>query len=370
MSCDFDCDNVQLLIGQESYFISARIPVSSWFEYFGVLRESEDPRRAFAALINSILVKHDVRSMNDDFILSQWNSTFDDYMMAIIRCEPGLNDYFEQTERLADKAERFAMAASNYLKKSANINLNNYFEDLSHSIKLSVSGILNYEDDLATRIVNTVYENLIRFSDVSQILGIPDERYVAVEKGYESWGKIGWTLPPNAPIWLFSTVPPCCKKANEVMLGYCKTSDMEVVFHELKGKLGNVHDLNESIGCYKETYFKACALILFSIIDSEIITIVNNNSRFGMSAIRDFESYAKSVESNDRTKLLPLLHLNLFSCLKTFFSRVDFTAEDPAVINRNLLAHGMNKRRVNQEDCIKLFVALNNLLGFIALLSN
>jgi len=376
MSCDFDCDNVEVLIGQESYLISAKIPVSSWSEYFGVLRKGEDPRRAFAALINSILVRRGVPSMNNDFILSHWNSTFDDYMMAIIRCEPGLNDYFERTESLADKAERFAMAAGDYLKNLASINLNSYFENLNHSIKLTVDVILNYGDDAASRIVNTVYENLVRFSDVSQILGISDERYVTMKNAYESWGKIGWTLPPNAPVCLFSTVPPCSQKANEVMLKYCKTSDMEVVFDELKKNLGNVYDLSEAIGCYKETYFKACALILFSIIDSKIITIVNDKnqhnktkrSEVGMSAICHFENDidVKFVVNSDRTKFLPLLHLNLFSCLKTFFSSANFFIEDPPVINRNFLAHGMNKRRVNQEDCIKLFVALNNLLDFIS----
>lgn len=380
MSCDFDCDNVKVLIGQESYLIPAKIPVSLWSEYLGVLQKGEGPRRAFAALINSILVSRGRPSMNNDFILSHWNSTFDDYMMAIIRCEPGLNDYFERTERLADKAERFAMAAGDYLKNLPTINLSSYFENLNHSIKLTVDVILNYGDDVATRIVNTVYEHLTRFSDVSQILGISDERYLTMKNAYESWGKIGWTLPPNAPVYPFSTVPPCSQKANEVMLKFCETSDMEVVFDELKKNLGNVHDLSEAIDCYKETYFTACALILFSIIDSKIITIVNDKnqqnetkrSKVGMRAICDFENDidVKSVVDSDRTKFLPLLHLNLFSCLKTFFSSADFNGEDPPVINRNLLVHGMNKRRVNQEDCIKLFVALNNLLGFIAFLSN
>ncbi len=60
-----------------------------------------------------------------------------------------------------------------------------------------------------------------------------------------------------------------------------------------------------------------------------------------------------------------LCFYGLIECLNKFFEDGHDFREEPKVINRNFIDHGMNQRRVRRKDCIQLFLALHNLVELL-----
>jgi len=59
----------------------------------------------------------------------------------------------------------------------------------------------------------------------------------------------------------------------------------------------------------------------------------------------------------------------MFACFEKFFENGNDFRKEPKLINRNFIAHGMNRRDVRKRDCIQLFLALYNLVDFLDFIS-
>ena len=106
--------------------------------------------------------------------------------------------------------------------------------------------------------------------------------------------------------------------------------------------------------------------MLFGMIDAKLIrnqTTIGKYRPVGGKAAKRLKS--KYEQENDKYGFVSMLRFaNLFSCLETVFAGGENFTNEPTVINRNYVNHGMNQQPVLKRDCIQLFFILDNLLDF------
>lgn len=218
-------------------------------------------------------------------------------------------------------------------------------------------------------IVEAVQQTALSFAKAIadfQIPTITEERKQELIASYKKWGEYGWTICPNAPFDCFDELPASIEAANAIMTPLCSKREIERLFDELRGQGIKKEDLDAAILCYNNRQYKACALILFGIIDSKLIRKQKRGERYRPSGSKAAKRLREQFEGSDSEKMLftMLLCVNLFTCLETLFANADDFKVEPATINRNFVSHGMTRRPVRQRDCIQLFLALYNLMLF------
>lgn len=195
-----------------------------------------------------------------------------------------------------------------------------------------------------------------------------EHRKILIES-HRKWGKFGWTWIPIETLNFYDDPPVDANDAYERVKLYCFPRYADLLFDDLRKTDINKSDLKSAIFCFQNQQYKACSLLLFGIIDAELIYKMPKSCKAGNrrpSGIGAINALKRNEESKRQLSLL--LHgVNLFSCLETFFANGNDFEDEPAIINRNFIAHGMNKREVCQQDCVQLFLALYNLTHFLKL---
>ncbi len=84
-------------------------------------------------------------------------------------------------------------------------------------------------------------------------------------------GENGWTIIPHAPAGLFKTkIADKSERDKNSFTIFEKKMIWKICFANLQGMRLNHKDLNEAIYCYNNKCYKACAMILCSMIDGMI----------------------------------------------------------------------------------------------------
>lgn len=202
---------------------------------------------------------------------------------------------------------------------------------------------------------------------------ISEERKQQLIESYTAWGKLGWTMPPEAKGNEFNK-PPENSTAAYNQLRYCTTdSCMEKIFNELS-EMPNLKksDLKEAIECYRNKHYKSSCFIIFSMIDSRLIRSQLDSERDRNGFRRSGEKAANilfgRIQTNritDQMIFTMLDQVNLLEALRVFFNNGNDFKVQPQVINRNFLDHGMLYRKVIRKDCVMLFLLLLNLTEFL-----
>lgn len=176
---------------------------------------------------------------------------------------------------------------------------------------------------------------------------------------YKQWGSYGWTDIRLVPINMLRKIENQ-EEADKLMLSINTDEVLEECFSEIKEKKYHTQDIEEAISCYVSGFYKASAMLLFSVIDSYFINKQEGNKKTGLKAITNYKNVTKKDVEN--TFFLYLRYISLFTALEMFFEN-DFE-KDFINVNRNAIDHGMGTRTVCKTDCIKLFFVLKNLLFF------
>lgn len=231
----------------------------------------------------------------------------------------------------------------------------------------TISQTLASTTQLLSQFSQNIISSLIESVQYLNIPEISDEEREQLLQSYEKWGKYGWTIPPSANINCFDICPNTQFEADKIALQNCKQADMDRVFENLLTICVRKKDLKEAIDCYENGNYKACALLLFAIIDSRIIRLQNRNEKMavGIGAVAKFKKKVKKENADKEVFFLALQCANIFACLFSVFDDTDNFKKKTKVINRNYLDHGMSSKTVRKKDCIKLFLLLYNLLQFI-----
>lgn len=107
---------------------------------------------------------------------------------------------------------------------------------------------------------------------------------------------------------------------------------------------------------------------MFGLIDHELIgmgfekTYKNQEPRkmLGVSAAKEYlkennEDYSKKII------FIYLFFLNIMEVLKTLLADGNNFTNEPDMINRNFISHGMSHRMVSDIDCFRVWLALYGL---------
>ena len=193
------------------------------------------------------------------------------------------------------------------------------------------------------------------------------------EKNYDSyclsceqWGKYGWSFIPDMLIYVFYEVPKTQLEADKIGLSYTNQSVIHELFLKLHREKLSKDFLEEAIFCYENKKYTACASLLFSLIDAELISCKFNgtNKKVGKAAADKIDRALKDIHNSDHRMVELLFWSNLNGIISEYFASANNFTNEGKKINRNFLLHGMTKHKVLKKDCIKLFVFLDNMTQF------
>ena len=255
------------------------------------------------------------------------------------------------------------------IEASSSALIRKQIEEMSNILKKTF--IKNFD----TGVISEAARMMMReISEAIQRIKIPDisaEHKQEIIEAYKAWGIYGWTIDPEASIKAFSYNPGDKKTVDNIALKRYSKEKMEQIFEMIReSKRVKKLDFEEAVFDYQHKQYKSCALILFSLIDALLIRLQKKSNldgkrrKVGLGAVNAAQ---KRTETDLNTELF-FTHMfctNLFVCLgKVFEGGKDFKNQ-PDVINRNFLGHGMMTKQVRKKDCIQLFLLYYNTLELL-----
>ena len=230
--------------------------------------------------------------------------------------------------------------------------------EMIQAVPAQINSVFEHWQQQAEAAIQRIIEALTRCT----FLGITEEHKQELIANFQKWGEYGWTRPLGAPPDFFFEPPGSIEEANAAMRPLCSKTEVERLFEKLKGQKHRKQDLEEAIACYNDRHYKACALILFGMIDAKMIRKQGCDLDYrpvGHKAAKRLQD--RFERDNKETSFFVMLHyVNVFACLKSFFANANDFKDEPDTINRNFVSHGMARRPVRQRDCIQLFFVLYN----------
>lgn len=214
-----------------------------------------------------------------------------------------------------------------------------------------------------------------------------EKAFAPIKKQFEvadritSIGELGWTAIPDT---YFDSYMDCpvgdYEKVDEFFLKLLKDDVVESLFSEIISISDNESsdDVMEAIGDYRNGRFKSSALIVFGLVDGilirnhkdevfEMYKRTNQHKRqhrrpVGKAAAK---SIAEFFGQNTPASFHFFHYLGLKSCLAKLFADAEDFSIPEHPINRNMLSHGMLKRKVEKKDCLQLFLLFRNFIMYI-----
>lgn len=193
-----------------------------------------------------------------------------------------------------------------------------------------------------------------------------EKNYASYCLSCEQWGKYGWSFISDMPIYVFYEAPNNELEADKICLSYINKTFMHELFLKLQREKISRDFLEEAIFCYENKKYTACASLLFSLIDAELISCKFNgtNKKVGKAAADKIDRALKDVRNPNRGMVELLFWSNLNGLISEYFASANNFTNEGKKINRNFLLHGMTKHKVLKKDCIKLFIFLDNMTQF------
>lgn len=380
---------ITLSLNGKEYEIPAYMSINDLQLFSSEKKESKDYKRAISAVIlGKINANGEVSDIEE--IYKQDDTFFSEFIAGVIENDVHIETIYADTSTELSEIQRFGVAYEEYIrgmaKRMADA-MKPIAENYSQLVKsIDFSGVItSFQESLKhigktvsesmsgmTNVAKMIASSLEPFRQLSETIGktlsslrfsnITEEEIDEWKTNYKRWGELGWTVLPNASLNLFKEIPTDEAAAHKAAMRYCDKEAMGYIFSRLAEKKIKKKDLESAIFCYYNRQYKACALLLFGIIDSKLIKVQpkETNRKVGYKATRVFE---KMLEKSGEEQLLfaALYQINLLSCLDTYFANGENFVKEPKIINRNYIDHGMNTRDVRKRDCVQLFLATYNL---------
>ena len=205
-----------------------------------------------------------------------------------------------------------------------------------------------------------------------RIPALSEERKQELIEAHKLWGSYGWTMNPceNAKK-IFEHMPSDKKSADIIALKQCSGQKMEQIFEIIsETKRVKKADFEEAVFDYNHRQYKSCALILFSLVDAVLIRLQKKSDLKGKRREVGLRAVSKAktrteTDINVQMLFIAMFYTNLFACLEKVFEGGKDFKNQPDVINRNFLDHGMMTKKVRKKDCIQLFLLYYNMLELL-----
>ena len=227
-------------------------------------------------------------------------------------------------------------------------------------------------DEFAGRIINNLlltmqnaYKLLSPLLDEITLPIENDKSMAEIKTSYIEWGKLGWTEIPHAKMKLFYNFPKSKHIAEKSALEYFDELRLSSFFDMIVEASLDNKDLLSAIFCYKNQQYKACALLVFSLIDYTFSVFQEPQTNdIGCNGIKKTNKAYKAMLKKREYSHIMLRYSGLIIALFRFYAGTeDFSTEETDIVNRNFISHGHSIRDVTRCDCIKLFLAYYNLVN-------
>ena len=224
-----------------------------------------------------------------------------------------------------------------------------------------------------TKIPNTItemghivinnFKSLFDSLDFSQFFNaidnliIDDRQKIKLKRKAKKWIKYNLCIPPNATSDMLDNPPKNTKEVKCICDTYLNKKEINFIFNEIvKLECIQSQDINETKYLFKNKKYKACCMMLFSFIDSIILSCqLPNKGR------RKLPNQIEKIKIKDY-----LDSIEYYFIMKTFLVEIltkiykngnDFTNKKSSYeLNRNYINHGMSHKRINKYDCCKLLL--------------
>lgn len=201
---------------------------------------------------------------------------------------------------------------------------------------------------------------------------LSEERKQELIEAHKLWGSYGWTMNPCENVKkIFKYMPTDKKSADAIALKQCSGQKMEQIFEIIsETKRVKKADFEEAVFDYNHRQYKSCALILFSLVDAVLIRLQKKSDLKGKRREVGLRAVSKAktrteTDINVQMLFIAMFYTNLFACLEKVFEGGKDFKNQPDVINRNFLDHGMMTKKVRKKDCIQLFLLYYNMLELL-----
>ena len=193
--------------------------------------------------------------------------------------------------------------------------------------------------------------------------------WASIEDTYRNWGSCGWITDQSLVEFGFWDYCPLSQiEADKLVLKNLKKQYLLQIIGEISENTQRPEVFEEAYACFTNKYYHACASLLISLIDGELISskvnsVLSNRKTGAIAGMRVIADVAKD-ENYGEPGLFRLELLNYNAFVDTLFEKAAGFRKEPNHINRNYLHHGMGKRKVLRKDCIKLFLAYRRTLCY------
>ena len=390
-----DDHKVSIVINNKEYLVSPHFSMNDGEKFIAEFVKENDYKRALAIIISKKIqdAQYDNIPTLEDIIVTE-EKNFWEYILAVVSDSDELSSIFDETDEELPLRHRFAIAYKTYMDRIAK-RLAESLRPLTESLNQVRKNIdfswMSQMQEFANKLKpawmnaieqsNRIYENIANalhpFPQITksfakiisnfQIASISQEEISQWEESYGKWGKLGWPVIPNAPFNFYNNIPDDNNVANKLAMEFCDTKAMEELFKNMHEQKIKKTDLDSAIFCYKNRQYKACALLLFGLLDSKIIRLQPKkiNRAVGLGGAKKLRLKLEDKLADEHFLFTTLYGMNFVTCLETYFEKGNNFISEPEVINRNFINHGMNMRNVRKRDCVQLFIALYNMEEFI-----
>ncbi len=394
-------DMASLIFGRKIFQISTSYSMFDMELLLNTFEKTENAKTAIAEVIYHKLQECEMPIPSKEEVIAENHNVFSPYIFAVLESCPELQEFFLETDTSLSDTERFALANKAYTKHWDEENekfiqplsaltkqltqnnsfhmLNNIYQSLAPYRPALNDGIMKAHQLLGqtfkffTPIQDVISQYANTLSSILATIQVPSFSEVQkqqLETNYKLWGALGWSVIPYAPLKLFNTAPTNSKEADKIALPYLRKEGLEDLFSALRQKPLKKEDLESAIFCFENKQHKACAMLLFGLIDAKLIRLQpkaedKKRRRVGSGAVNALETKVNEKNMNEYYLYKMLYVSGLIECLHTFFANGNDFCKEPNVINRNFIDHGMNQRRVRRKDCVQLFLALYNLITLL-----
>lgn len=254
----------------------------------------------------------------------------------------------------------------NEITQNLNENMAELISNMAELISNMGSRISKLTENIAAYVTRQVEE----FVQLLEETELSEEEQEKLISSYRMWGKLGWTVPPDAPINIFNEEPKDAVEGYQRLRPYLEKENIEELFEKLRSfEKVKKADIEEAISCYQAKQYKACTLIVFSMIDSKLIRAQRKEDRnkrdrrpVGRRAAKNLFDRLSKQEKEQELLIVVLHRINTLEAIVTFFGDADDFKKQPTIVNRNFVTHGMLYRKVTRKDCIMLFLLLYNFI--------
>lgn len=234
--------------------------------------------------------------------------------------------------------------------------------------------------DIFNSIVGDGIEKLREITLVAQRVlpelygGISEEELKQKESVYREWGNFGWIVPPDAPLGLFNDAPKDQETANRLAMQYYETKHIHDVFSELEkewSKHVRKSDIQEVKSCFDNKEYKACCMMLFSMLDAHLIRLMSGKDwrPSGKKAADRLIGHIQSKDDNiekgnniekddniEEYRISALSLVGMKTCFEYFYPKGNNFKDQISHMGRDHLMHGMYDNKVTRIECIQLLL--------------